>query len=100
MRFRAFIFHLGSRPLRAARFAALLAGLWSFVTVLPVANATPVIYQFTAGTYTVWLVFDPATAIPDPNYATSQSAVYRGMIETMYEPCRTARFTTRSKWRL
>jgi hypothetical protein len=48
------------------------------------ARATPVVYQFTAGSYNGWLSYDPTTAVIDPNYTTPTSAVYRGDIRDMY----------------
>ncbi len=71
-------------PVAGRIAAAFVLALALFAGDTRTAQATPVVYQFTAGTYTGWITYDPATAILDPNYLTDTSAVYRDTITNMY----------------
>src|SRR5882757_2251319 len=75
---------LSSLPVAGRIAAAFVLALALFAGGARTARATPVVYQFTAGTYTGWITYDPATAILDPDYLTGTSAVYRDTIANMY----------------
>jgi PEP-CTERM motif len=72
------------RSTAPGRLAIAFALLLTLLAVAPIARATPVVYKFTAGSYTGWISYDPSTAILDPNYLTGTSAVYRDTISNMY----------------